>query len=107
VQVWTVGEGFGIGSEFRQTCCAANNFRDHDLDLVKAIWVHRAHRLLSELTRILCTLRNRPGGKGRRRLHQIAKWYQSRVADDERFECQCLDATPFSYLRPSSFAVFL
>ncbi len=32
VQVWTVGEGFGIGSEFRQTCCAANNFRDHDLD---------------------------------------------------------------------------
>src|SRR5438094_10370074 len=29
LQVWTVGEGFGIGSEFRQTCCAANNFRDH------------------------------------------------------------------------------
>src|SRR5947209_16137695 len=31
VQVWTVGEGFGIGSEFSQTCGAANNFRDHDL----------------------------------------------------------------------------
>jgi hypothetical protein len=29
VQVWTVGEGFGIGSEFSQTCCAASNFRDH------------------------------------------------------------------------------
>ena len=29
VQVWTVGEGFGIGSEFRQTRCAANNFRVH------------------------------------------------------------------------------
>jgi hypothetical protein len=29
VQVWTVGEGFGIGSEFRQTGCAANNFRGH------------------------------------------------------------------------------
>ena len=26
VQVWTVGEGLGIGSEFSQTCCAANNF---------------------------------------------------------------------------------
>jgi len=23
VQVWTVGEGFGIGSEFFKTCCAA------------------------------------------------------------------------------------
>src|SRR5205807_2922971 len=31
VQVWAIGEGFGIGSEFSQTCCAANNFRDHDL----------------------------------------------------------------------------
>ena len=31
VQVWTVGEGFGIGSEFRQTGCAANNFRDHEV----------------------------------------------------------------------------
>ena len=31
MQVWTVGEGFGIGSEFRQTCCAANNFRDHQV----------------------------------------------------------------------------
>src|SRR5438445_8769287 len=26
VQVWTVGEGFGIGSEFSQTCGAANIF---------------------------------------------------------------------------------
>ena len=26
VQVWTVGEGYGIGSEFAQTRCAANNF---------------------------------------------------------------------------------
>src|SRR5438477_9593700 len=34
VQVWTVGEGFGIGSEFRQTCCAANNFRDHQVFFV-------------------------------------------------------------------------
>src|SRR5438093_8424961 len=31
VQVWTIGEGFGIGSEFSQTCCAANNFRDHEV----------------------------------------------------------------------------
>ncbi len=31
VQVWTVGEGFGIGSEFSQTCVAANNFRDHEV----------------------------------------------------------------------------
>jgi hypothetical protein len=31
VQVWTVGEGFGIGSEFSQTRCAANNFRDHEV----------------------------------------------------------------------------
>jgi len=31
VQVRTIGEGFGIGSEFSQTRCAANNFRDHDL----------------------------------------------------------------------------
>src|SRR5438067_9121641 len=55
VQVWTVGEGYGIGSEFAQTCCAANNFRDHEVDSVKAILVHRAHCLLSESTRILCT----------------------------------------------------
>jgi hypothetical protein len=66
VQVWTVGEGFGIRSEFRQTCCAANNFRDHDLDSVKAIVVHCAHRLLSESTRILRRLRNGPGARGRR-----------------------------------------
>jgi hypothetical protein len=111
VQVWTVVEGFGIGSEFRQTRCAANNFRDHEvlfrwfqvlqsvahlldlrcddlilvfdhsqssmgmfqlmhshfifLDSVKAILVHCAHRLLSESTRILCGLRNRPGGRQR------------------------------------------
>jgi hypothetical protein len=31
VQVWAVGERVGIGSEFSQTCCAANNFRDHDV----------------------------------------------------------------------------
>ena len=31
VQVWTVVEGFGIRSEFSQTCCAANNFRDHEV----------------------------------------------------------------------------
>ena len=31
VQVWTIGEGVGIGIEFFQTCCAANNFRDHDV----------------------------------------------------------------------------
>jgi hypothetical protein len=31
VQVWTIGEGVGIGSEFSQTCCAANNFRDHEI----------------------------------------------------------------------------
>src|SRR6266545_7222451 len=31
VQVWTVVEGFRIGSEFRQTRCAANNFRDHEV----------------------------------------------------------------------------
>src|SRR5438552_18495856 len=29
VQIWTVEEGFGIGNEFRQTCCAADNFRVH------------------------------------------------------------------------------
>src|SRR5206468_9366380 len=33
------------------------------LDRVKAILVHCAHRLLSESTRILCTLRNGAGGK--------------------------------------------
>jgi len=33
VQVWTVEEGFGIGRLFRQTCCAANNFRDHEVVL--------------------------------------------------------------------------
>jgi len=31
VQVWTVGEGLGIGSEFSQTVCAGNNFRDHEV----------------------------------------------------------------------------
>ena len=31
VQVWTVVEGLRIGSEFRQTRCAANNFRDHEV----------------------------------------------------------------------------
>ena len=31
VQVWTVEEGFGIGSEFRQTRCAARNFRGHEV----------------------------------------------------------------------------
>jgi hypothetical protein len=62
MQVWTVGEGFGIGSEFLQACCAANNLRDHDLAGVKAILVPCAHRLLSESTRILCTLRNGRGG---------------------------------------------
>ena len=39
VQVWTVGEGFGIRSEFSQTCCAVNNFRDHDVLLP---WFKRA-----------------------------------------------------------------
>jgi len=29
VQVGTIGEGFGMGSEFSQTGCAANNSRDH------------------------------------------------------------------------------
>ena len=57
VQVWTIGEGFGIGSEFSQTFCAANTFRDHNLDSIKATLVHRAHRLLSESARIVCTLR--------------------------------------------------
>ena len=31
MQVWTVEEGFGIGSQFRQTGCAANNFRVHEV----------------------------------------------------------------------------
>jgi len=31
VQIWTVEEGFGIGNEFRQTCCAARNFRGHEV----------------------------------------------------------------------------
>src|SRR4029450_829759 len=49
VRVWTVGERFGIGTECRQTCCAANNFRDHDLtsplnsfplpDPTHALWI--------------------------------------------------------------------
>ena len=34
VQVWTIAEGFGIGSEFRQTCVAAN-FRDHEVVLFR------------------------------------------------------------------------
>jgi hypothetical protein len=49
MQVWTIGEGFGIGSEFSQRFCAANNFRDHDLtsplnslplpDPTHALWI--------------------------------------------------------------------
>jgi hypothetical protein len=31
MQVGTVGKGLGIGGEFSQTCCAANNFRDHEV----------------------------------------------------------------------------
>jgi hypothetical protein len=31
VQIWTVEEGFWIGSEFRQTRFAASNFRDHEV----------------------------------------------------------------------------
>jgi hypothetical protein len=31
VQVWTVGKGFGIRSEFSQRGCAANNFRDQEV----------------------------------------------------------------------------
>ena len=31
MQVWTVGEGLGIASEFSQTVCAVNNFRDHEV----------------------------------------------------------------------------
>src|SRR5438093_13094882 len=37
------------------------------LDSIKAMLVHRAHRLLSESTLILCTLRNRFGGRQSRR----------------------------------------
>jgi hypothetical protein len=33
VQIWTVEEGFGIGSEFRQTCCAADHFRVYEVFL--------------------------------------------------------------------------
>jgi hypothetical protein len=33
------------------------------LDGVKAILLHCTHRFLSKLARILCTLRNEPGGK--------------------------------------------
>ena len=47
VQVGTVGEGFGIGSEFRQTCCAANNFRDHEVLL-------RWFKVLQSLTFWIC-----------------------------------------------------
>src|SRR5947208_15014024 len=36
------------------------------LHSVKAISVHRAHRLLSESTRILCTLRTRPCARASR-----------------------------------------
>jgi hypothetical protein len=49
-------EGFGIGSEFSETDCAADKFRDHEVDSITATLVHRAHRLLSESTRILCSL---------------------------------------------------
>jgi hypothetical protein len=31
VQVWTVGERFGIGSEFSQTCCAAYQLREYSV----------------------------------------------------------------------------
>jgi hypothetical protein len=31
MQVWTVEERLGIGSEFRQTGSAANNFRVHEV----------------------------------------------------------------------------
>src|SRR5437868_11434762 len=37
VQVWTVEEGFGIGSEFSQTCCAANNLRNHEVLFVQVL----------------------------------------------------------------------
>src|SRR6266513_185228 len=37
VQVRTVEEGFGIGSEFRQICCAANNFRNHEVLFVQVL----------------------------------------------------------------------
>ena len=79
MQVWTVGEGFGIGSELRQTSFAANNFRDHDLNLVKAIWVHRAHRLLSESTRILCTFRNRPYTQSSAKLREALRPNENRM----------------------------
>ncbi len=42
VQVWTVGKGLGIRSEFSQTVCAANNFRDHE---VLSSLVQRSRRL--------------------------------------------------------------
>src|SRR5881394_2396096 len=45
------------------------------LDGVKAVLVHRANRLLSESTRILCTLRNGTGGKQTHGdCNQIAKY---------------------------------
>ena len=46
--------------------------------------MHRAHRLLSESTRILCTLRIGRGGTQTRRLHHRGEAFRS------------LDATPFS-----------
>jgi hypothetical protein len=35
VQVWAVGKGLGIASQFSQTCYAANNFRDHEVLLLR------------------------------------------------------------------------
>ena len=46
VQVWTVGKGLGIRSEFVQTVCAANNFRDHEVLLR---WLKGAGDLLAAL----------------------------------------------------------
>jgi hypothetical protein len=42
VQVWAVGEGFGITSEFSQTCWATDNFRDHEVLLP---WFKGSRRL--------------------------------------------------------------
>jgi hypothetical protein len=52
VQVWTVGKGLGIRSEFSQTVCAANNFRHHEVLLR---WFKGAGDQVSRLTLVART----------------------------------------------------
>src|SRR5205809_4508585 len=59
------------------------------LGRVKAISMHRAHRLLSESTLILCTLRNGPGGRGR-----ATSPDREMIPEAEYFDCRKMSGNP-------------